>query len=255
MPELVELRIQVFHRLIKLVDRVIALCEWARDLLIRNGVPQAKLTLCRQGISWEVNDYSKDHSPRKPGLPIRAAFLGRLDPTKGVHIVVEALKDNAALPFHLDLFGVRQGEAGDRYASRMGELIACDTRIRIMPPLSPGRVVPRLREYDVLIVPSQWMETGPLVILEAFAAGIPVIGSNLGGIAELVVDGVDGLLVDPASSPIAWANLFRQICVNPAMLFSLRAGIRRPRHVREAAVELMPLYEKVMSNKKDALVI
>jgi glycosyltransferase involved in cell wall biosynthesis len=242
MPELVELRIQAFHRLIKLVDKVIALCEWARKLLIRNGVPQSKIALCRQGIAWEAGDYSNNHPPPRPELPIRAAFLGRLDPTKGVHIVVEALKHNAALAVQLDLFGVRQGQVGDQYASRVGELIAGDTRIQIMPPVSPDKVVHQLREYDVLVVPSQWMETGPLVVLEAFAAGIPVMGSNLGGIAELVRDGVDGLLIEPASSPLAWAASFRRLCSNPAELSSLRKGIRRSRHTREVALELMPLY-------------
>ena len=52
-----------------------------------------------------------------------------------------------------------------------------------------------LSRIDVLAVPSQWLETGPLVVLEAFAAGTPVIGSDLGGIRELVSDGRDGLLV------------------------------------------------------------
>ena len=56
-------------------------------------------------------------------------------------------------------------------------------------------VIDRLSRYHVVAVPSQWMETGPLVILESFAAGVPVIGSALGGIADKVDDGVSGLLL------------------------------------------------------------
>ena len=62
-----------------------------------------------------------------------------------------------------------------------------------------------LKNYDALVVPSQVMETSPLMVLEAFAAGISVIGSNLGGIKELVQDGVNGFLVEKPT-PEAWAK-------------------------------------------------
>ena len=101
-----------------------------------------------------------------------------------------------------------------------------------------------------MVVPSQWLETGPLVVLEAFAAGTPVIGSNLGGIAELVTDGVDGLLVDPASSPAAWADSLRRVCSDPDLLVSLRAGIRPPRHSRDTAIEIMPVYVDAVQERE-----
>jgi glycosyltransferase involved in cell wall biosynthesis len=254
MPELIDIRIRAFHRLMQMVDRVIALCNWTRELLIRNGVPRNKITLCRQGISWSSNDFRPGLAPHVSGLPLRAAFLGRLDSTKGVHVVLEALKNNAELSLRLDVFGIRQGDSGNRYAADLQTMIANDSRIRILPPLLPGDVVSRLREYDLLVIPSQWLETGPLVVLEAFASGIPVIGSNLGGIAELVADGVDGLLVTPAASPAAWADVFRRVCLNPKLLDLLRAGIRPPRHARQAALEIMPLYEEVVHNQKRNLV-
>ena len=50
MPELIDLRIQCFHRLMQMVERVIALCNWTRELLVRNGVPESKITLCRQDL-------------------------------------------------------------------------------------------------------------------------------------------------------------------------------------------------------------
>src|SRR5207249_11023510 len=59
--------------------------------------------------------------------------------------------------------------------------------------------------FDTLAVPSVWFETGPLVVLEAFAAGIPVVGSNIGGISELVTDGASGMLVE-AANVNAWAK-------------------------------------------------
>jgi glycosyltransferase involved in cell wall biosynthesis len=102
----------------------------------------------------------------------------------------------------------------------------------------------RLQEYDLLAVPSQLLETGPIVVLEAFAAGIPVAGSNLGGIAELVEHGVNGLLVDPAS-PESWAEALRRLSQDRDLLATLRSGIRPPRTMRDAAAELMAVYRQV----------
>jgi glycosyltransferase involved in cell wall biosynthesis len=248
MPELVDLRIGTFHRLMEIVERVIALCDWTRELLIRNGVPENRITLCRQGISWQQNE-SCVQTPQPFRLPVKAAFFGRLDETKGIDLVVHALKGNPELPIRLDMFGVRQGEAANRYAAELQELIAGDDRIRMLVPLPSVEVIRRIRDYDLVVVPSQSLETGPLVVLEAFAAGVPVLGSNLGGIAELVTDGVDGILVDAAASPAAWADSLRRVCSDSVLLASLRSRIRPPRQTRDAALELMPLYNDVVQKR------
>ena len=90
-----------------------------------------------------------------------------------------------------------------------------------------------------------------MVVLEAFAAEVPVIGSNVGGIAELVTHGVDGLLIEPRS--IAdWANGFRKISDQPAVLAKLRAGIRPPRRIAESARDMAVLYQALLPQKAHA---
>lgn len=243
MSELIEVRVGAFHRLMESVDHVIALCDWGRELLIRNGVTQSKITLSRQGICHDVPGGAVEPAaPRPFRLPLRAAFLGRFDATKGVHLIVQALRDNPDLPIQLDLFGVPQGASGERYAAEIDAAIAGDGRMRILPPLASDRVIPRLRDYDFVVVPSQWLETGPLVVLEAFAAGTPVLGSKLGGIAELVTHGVDGLLVEPPGSATAWAETLRSVCTSPRSIGSLRAGIRPPRHIKQTALDMLSVY-------------
>ena len=64
---------------------------------------------------------------------------------------------------------------------RSGAKAAADSRIRFLEPLPNDQVPERLREYDALAVPSVGFETGPLTVYDAFAAGIPVIGSRRGG--------------------------------------------------------------------------
>lgn len=249
MPELVQLRIHSFGRMMEILDRVVALCNWTRDLLLLNGVPAAKIVLNRQGITWS-GDAFPNTTPRSVRLPLRAAFLGRSDPAKGAYIMIEALKTNPELPIHLDLFGISQGASGDTYAANLQDLIAGDSRIRLHPPIPSAGVIDRLKDYDFLVVPSQCLETGPLVVLESFAARTPVVGSRLGGIAELVTQGVDGLLVGQFSSSAAWAATLQDISAAPKLLSTLRSGIRPPRHTSQAAADFLPLYEELLQSVK-----
>jgi glycosyltransferase involved in cell wall biosynthesis len=111
-------------------------------------------------------------------------------------------------------------------------------------PVSADDVVKTIAQYDVLAAPSQQFETGPLVVLEAFAAGLPVIGTRLGGIAELVQDGVNGLLVD-AGSEIAWAKALRQLVEQPELLQRWRSGVRPPRTIDAVADDMAAVYRLV----------
>jgi glycosyltransferase involved in cell wall biosynthesis len=108
-----------------------------------------------------------------------------------------------------------------------------------------------MREYDLVAVPSQCLETGPMVVLEAFAAGVPVIGSDLGGIAELVTHGTDGLLVEPRAVT-AWASVLRKISDDPVLLGQLRSNICPPRRISESARDMAELYRVLLPQRMHA---
>src|SRR5262249_32166598 len=121
-----------------------------------------------------------------------------------------------------------------------------DTRVHFKPFVDPSAVIDTIAEHDVLAVPSQWMETGPLVVLEAFAAGVPVIGSALGGIAELVSDGSNGLLVDGYRSALAWAAALTRLDADRALLETFSAHIQPPADMNDVAADMIRLYETVL---------
>ena len=262
MSELVRLRHECAQSLFSEVDHVVAVCQWVKQLLLCNGVPEVKITLSRQGLPYGT-DQAKPTTDRKAwtgeaagdqlstlraqrsvaGGPLKVAFLGRLDRTKGPDVLIRAVRAAPELPVALDLYGVTQGSGGKEYERELRELAGDDSRVAFRPPVPAADVVATLQKYDLLAVPSQWLESGPLVILEAFGAGIPVLGSNLGGIAELVQDGVNGLLV-AARDAGAWAAALERLGREPELLKRLRAGIRPPRTMAMVADEMMELYRR-----------
>ena len=116
--------------------------------------------------------------------------IGRLSREKGIHVVAEAAR----------LAGARLTVAGDG-PLRAG-LEAGYPEITFTGHLSGNDVRNLTRTARAVVVPSVWFENAPMSVLEAMAAGVPVIASRIGGIPEQVTDGVDGLLVDPGDPKV-----------------------------------------------------
>jgi glycosyltransferase involved in cell wall biosynthesis len=244
MSELVLINHQSFHDLTDEVDHIIAVCDWVKNLLIINKVPQEKITVCRQGLcNYPEEKIARIY--RDQALPLKLVFLGRLDKTKGVHLLIQALAIIPSLSVTLDIYGISQSNECNSYQSELINLAQADQRIAFKAPISPTKVVSTLHKYDLLAVPSQWLETGPLVVLEAFAAGVPVLGSRLGGIAELVTDGMNGVLVD-AFSLEAWATVIKNLCLDRVKLERLRSNISPPLTMAAVAKQMQSIYQLYM---------
>jgi len=249
MTELIQLRHATVRSFLAEVDHIIAVCQWVRDVLVRNGVPPEKITLCRQGVAQEPEGAPRRLERLKISAerPLQIAFFGRFDPTKGVEILIHAVRSLPIARLRLAIYGVAQDEAGKRYELKVRRSAGGDGRIEFHPPVRNTEIVSTLRNYDLLAVPSQWLETGPLVVLEAFAAGIPVIGSQLGGITELIRDGFDGILVEPASTR-AWTEALRRLSEDPDIVVRLRKNVLPPKSMYTVAKEMAELYEAVLSH-------
>jgi glycosyltransferase involved in cell wall biosynthesis len=226
-------------------DRVIAPAPWVEDLLRRNGVPADRLVLIRQGVEDAA---PRAPRPRRPGEALRLVHLGRLDPVKGTALLIEAVRAAADAPLTLDIFGVVQGSGAGDHRATIEALAEGDARIRVRPAIPPDGVHARLGDYHAVVVPSQGMETGPLVVLEAFRAGVPVLGSNLGGIRDLVRSDVDGWLVDPFASVDAWSRALTRAAADDAAVERWRANVRAPRSMADVARETRAAYDAALAS-------
>lgn len=161
----------------------------------------------------------------RPHQPLRVLFLGRVIREKGLHVGIEAIRMLHREKMDVQLTVV--GQAPDwqkKYAAalqRDSRRLPVDWR-GFVEPDDLGRI---LRRHDVLICPSQTREAFGLVNVEAMAAGLPVIASQVGGIPE-VVDDTCGVLVRQVNQPARFAAAIRQVASAQAWRI-LHGGAKR----------------------------
>jgi glycosyltransferase involved in cell wall biosynthesis len=151
-----------------------------------------------------------DPMPFPPDPPLRLLAAGRLSPEKGFDVLIKAMR--IAIDHELDVRLDIVGSGPERRdlaaaAAPLGE------RVRLIPALPHEELMRRLDDVHALVAPSRREGLG-LVALEAFARGRPVVASRVGGLAESVVDGVDGFLVPP-DDPQALAAALARLPIGP----------------------------------------
>jgi glycosyltransferase involved in cell wall biosynthesis len=239
-------RLQHVAEMIANSDRIVAVCQWLYAALAANGVPSHKLVLSRQGVSPDYLHAARAAagSRSRRNAPLQMLYLGRWDPVKGVDVVVRAVRSlPSEVALNLTIRAVPAPLEHRAYEESVRALARGDPRISIEPPVARTDLAVTLASYDALVVPSIWMETGPLVILEAQAAGLFVLGSRLGGIAELIDEGDAGELVQ-LGNVVSWAKAIERL----ASRHRHRALPRPSRPVRTmltAAEEMAALYRSL----------
>ena len=219
--------------LVELADAIHVLAAWSRDVLLRQGIPASKVHLIRTAGPPLLTP--RQHIPMQDGV-LRLVYWGRCHPVKGLHLVIEAILDLPHdAPVQFDCYGPYWDGA---YGELLLRRINGDPRFRVLGQLSKDQLLPKLQAYDLAVVPSTWLETGPLTVLEAFAAGLPVAGSDLGGIKELL-EGVEGCFRLPLEAE-AWKIFLAALLQDPKPL--RQAQIPKPSQYSDLAFALHSLY-------------
>jgi glycosyltransferase involved in cell wall biosynthesis len=130
------------------------------------------------------------------------------------------------------------------FLARFEALVAAAPDARHHGAYVRGALPQLIAGADWVVMPSVWWENAPLVIQEAFLHRRPVIASAIGGMAEMVKDGVNGLLVPP-DDPAALAAAMRRAAMEPGLWRKLKAGIGKPVTIGQAARAHLALYRRL----------
>ena len=168
----------------RLVDRFICVSDFQRTKIRDMGIPADKLTTVHNIIA------KRDHAPAS-GTGEHLLYFGRLERVKGLFTLLDAVAELPNLPVLIAGSGTAEPELRQEIAKRnLGH-------VRLIGFQSGTALQDLIRRAICTVIPSTWYESFGLTILETFAHGRPVIGSRIGGIPEVIIDGKDGFLVEP----------------------------------------------------------
>lgn len=233
-----------------LVDMFIAPSEYVRDRYVDWGLPAEKVRVEPQGMV-PVTDRVPDEQVRGPRN--RFAYFGQLNRYKGADVLLDAVKllgDD--FDGHLWIFGanleIQPKEFREDLAGR-----AKGGTITFAGPYEHADIGKLMAGIDWVVVPSIWWETGPMVVVEAFQYGRPVICSDIGGMSEKVTDGLNGLHFR-RRDPDDLAEVMLRAASTPGLWKELQAGIppEPPRTMDDHVRALGELYEELLVERTGA---
>ncbi|HLX19040.1 MAG TPA: glycosyltransferase family 4 protein [Gaiellaceae bacterium] len=187
--------------------------EYLRALTVSWGVPAARASVLPNPAPRLPDLAARDELRHSFGMNgTTLAFAGRLGAQKALDVALDAV----AAVDGVTLLIAGDGDERRRLEKRAGP------RVRFLGPQSRERVLELFRAADASVLSSSW-ENFPHTVVEALAVGTPVIATDVGGVAEVVHDGENGLLV-PAGDAGAFADAIRRYVTDAALAARLRAA-------------------------------
>ena len=194
-PQAFFMRERFVQSMFELVDMFIAPSEFLRQRYIEWGIQAERILLEENGIAAET-PIESDPVEDEDRPPNRLGFFGQVTRYKGVHVLLEAMQllMKSEVDVALEIHGANLELESAEYQKRIGDLLD-DLRgkVRLAGRYDRSALPALMSAVDWVVVPSIWWENSPLVIQEAFLNHRPVICSDIGGMAEKVADGVNGL--------------------------------------------------------------
>jgi len=227
-------------------DRFISPSRFLIDRYTAAGFPAERFRHLENGIPAEQ---IRSFGWRPSDGPVRITFLGSLAWQKGVHILAEAFNGLPVGQARLRIWG--DPTVFPQYADQVRRTLI-HPNAKMMGRIANERVGEVLSDSDVIVVPSLWYENSPVVIQEARAAGVPVVASDHGALAEKVRHEVDGLLFPPGDAAALQRGLQR-LLDEPNLLPRLRHNVPQAMDMGEHVKQLEAIYRQVMEQKGDVL--
>ena len=223
-------------------DKMVFYAKWFREIMIENGFPAGKTEYIPPALSYAAEGV-------QPLAPVgfnsrdsfKLIFIGRIHLAKGLDLLLEALQGLPEEKFEASIYG-KSGD--DKYYNSCRDLSRNMKNIHWRGLLPREQLLPAFRQHDMLCLPSAFSEMSPLVIQEAFAAGIPVIASEVYGNAEQVRHNQNGLLF-PFKSMNGLRHQLSRIMEEKELLPALKSRVIAPPSFDEAGEQYLALYNRI----------
>jgi glycosyltransferase involved in cell wall biosynthesis len=223
------------------VDAFVTPSHFAQARYVDWGLPEADVSVIPNVLELSGRQSRLPRRLDQPGL--RLAFVGQHTPFKGLDVLVSAVEsvertDPGALA-SVDVYGAGSERFGESFHDRIMERLAdAAPLIRTRGAYQQDDLADILDGVDAIVVPSTWWENSPVVIEEALGRRVPVICSDIGGMAEKVRDGVDGWHF-PAGNASSLARLIVDLSRRGSLALP---DMRRPAETGEVVRRHMAVY-------------
>lgn len=236
------------------INRVIAPSRFMRSKLIEGGWPEGKVVALQNfaddAILARASGVADDVTDRESPYLL---FFGRLSAEKGVDVLLRAFDAAApSLPRDMRLIVVGDGPDATEFRELAASLDSA-SRIEFAGYQTGDALQTYVERASLAIASSRCRENMPYSIVEAFAAGTPVVGTRIGGIPELVTDSVTGFACEPgdvatmADAMVRGAEAFLDAPVYVRMQESCRAYVRENCSRDKFMDQLVELYEEAVN--------
>ena len=218
------------------VDMFIAPSQFLLQRYLQNGLAREKIVFIRHGFNTSMSQQIK----KTASATVRFGFIGSLSAHKGIHLLIDAF-NRVEGPGELKIYGrIRE----PIYSSLIKRIK--NPNIHLLGELKEEAKAHAFSEIDVLIFPSICYENCPLSIHEAFVANVPVITADIGGMAELVKDGENGLIFR-AGDVMNLSEKIQECINNPDILSRLTSHMPAVKDITVNAAEILQLYAQLQS--------
>jgi glycosyltransferase involved in cell wall biosynthesis len=235
-----------------LVDHYISPSRFLAERYHAWGLPGERFSVIENGI--DVPEVAPPRPlPEPTARRSRFAYFGQLTPYKGADVLIDAVtripdavwgEDSILLVYGGNL--ERQPQA---YQDKFAKLVeSAGRRVRFCGAFQNHEMPNLMRSVDWVVMPSVWWENSPIVIQEAFFHGRPILSSNLGGMAEKIIDEVNGLHFR-SGSPEDLVDCMTRALSEPDLWSRLRGGITPPLNHVECAATHVSLYQRLIAER------
>lgn len=215
-------------------EDIICLSQWTVNKLLYFKVEKEKIHLLRLGTHHDTRNES---SSRPGNNPPKGIYVGRLDKEKGVWKLLEAVKAIRDRKPKIDIYGPLPKD-NEKLTDELNKIFITSDGITYKGILEDGKVVSTMEKYDYALIPSQFPETGPYTVVEAMQAKIPVVGTDIPAINELIAHERNGLLV-PFGSATKLASAIVRITTEKGLLEALKKNCAYPRTMKDVAQDYL----------------